>query len=143
MKLFMSLVAGLLFGLGLAMSGMVDPARVLAFLDVAGAWDPSLGFVMGGALSVFMPGYFWLVKPRHQSLLGEPLPARPTATIDHRLLGGAGLFGIGWGLVGICPGPALSLLLTGAPMVLLFVVAMTAGLLLANRWQHKWAGSPQ
>ena len=133
MRLLTSLLAGLLFGLGMAISGMVDPARVIAFLDLAGAWDPSLPFVMGGALLVFMPGYFLLVKPRRQSLLGEPIVAVPAPRLDRRLIGGAVLFGIGWGLVGICPGPALSLISSGQPMILLFIAAMVAGILLFDR----------
>ncbi|MFL9627911.1 DUF6691 family protein [Aeromonas jandaei] len=133
MKLLTSLFAGLLFGLGMAISGMVDPARVTGFLDLAGAWDPSLAFVMGGALLVFMPGYFLLVKPRRQSVLGEPIAAVPAPKLDRNLVGGAALFGIGWGLVGICPGPALSLISSGQPMILLFIAAMVAGILLVDR----------
>uniref|UniRef100_UPI003BA284B3 DUF6691 family protein n=1 Tax=Aeromonas jandaei TaxID=650 RepID=UPI003BA284B3 len=132
MKLLTSLFAGLLFGLGMAISGMVDPARVTGFLDLAGTWDPSLTFVMGGALLVFMPGYFLLVKPRRQSLLGEPIAAVPAPKLDRNLVGGAALFGIGWGLVGICPGPALSLISSGQPMILLFIAAMVAGILLVD-----------
>ncbi|WP_323887398.1 YeeE/YedE family protein [Aeromonas veronii] len=133
MKLLTSLFAGLLFGLGMAISGMVDPARVTGFLDLAGAWDPSLAFVMGGALLVFMPGYFLLVKPRRQSVLGEPIAAVPAPKLDRNLVGGAALFGIGWGLVGICPGPALSLISSGQPMILLFIAAMVAGILLFDK----------
>lgn len=132
MTLLTSLLAGLLFGLGLAISGMIDPARVTGFLDLAGAWDPSLGFVMGGALLVSMPGYFLLVKPRRLSLLGEPMAVVPAPKLDRRLIGGSALFGIGWGLVGICPGPALSLISSGQPMILLFVAAMVAGILLVD-----------
>lgn len=133
MKLLTSLFAGVLFGLGMAISGMMDPARVTGFLDLAGAWDPSLAFVMGGALLVFMPGYFLLVKPRRQSVLGEPIVAVPAPRLERRLIGGAALFGIGWGLVGICPGPALSLISSGQPMILLFIAAMVAGILLFDR----------
>lgn len=133
MKLLTSLFAGVLFGLGMAISGMVDPARVTGFLDLAGAWDPSLAFVMGGALLVFMPGYFLLVKPRRQSVLGEPIAAVTAPRLDRRLIGGAALFGIGWGLVGICPGPALSLISSGQPMIMLFIAAMVAGILLFDR----------
>ena len=133
MALMTSLLAGLLFGLGLAISGMIDPARVTGFLDVAGAWDPSLAFVMGGALAVFMPGYFLLVKPRRLSLLGEPMARVPAPVLDRHLIGGAALFGIGWGLVGICPGPALSLISSGQPMIMLFIAAMVAGILLFDR----------
>ncbi|MDX7745589.1 MULTISPECIES: YeeE/YedE family protein [Aeromonas] len=133
MKLLTSLFAGVLFGLGMAISGMMDPARVTGFLDLAGAWDPSLAFVMGGALLVFMPGYFLLVKPRRQSVLGEPIVAVPAPRLERRLIGGAALFGIGWGLVGICPGPALSLISSGQPMIMLFIAAMVAGILLFDR----------
>ena len=133
MKLLTSLFAGLLFGLGMAISGMMDPARGTGFLDLAGAWDPSRAFVMGGALLVFMPGYFLLVKPRRQSVLGEPIAAVPAPKLDRNLVGGAALFGIGWGLVGICPGPALSLISSGQPMILLFIAAMVAGILLVDR----------
>ncbi|MFG0833691.1 YeeE/YedE family protein [Aeromonas bivalvium] len=138
MRLLTSLLAGLLFGLGMAISGMIDPARVTGFLDLAGAWDPSLAFVMGGALVVFMPGYFLLVKPRSRSLLGEPIVAVPPSVLDRPLLGGAALFGIGWGLVGICPGPALSLISSGQPMILLFIAAMVAGILLVDRVWVRW-----
>ncbi|EHK5437101.1 YeeE/YedE family protein [Aeromonas hydrophila] len=133
MKLLTSLFAGVLFGLGMAISGMVEPARVTGFLDLAGTWDPSLAFVMGGALLVFMPGYFLLVKPRPLSLLGEPMARVPAPVLDRRLIGGAALFGIGWGLVGICPGPALSLISSGQPMIMLFIAAMVAGILLFDR----------
>lgn len=133
MALLTSLLAGLLFGLGMTLSGMMDPARVTGFLDLAGAWDPSLAFVMGGALAVFMPGYFLLVKPRRLSLLGEPMVRVPAPVLDRRLIGGAALFGIGWGLVGICPGPALSLISSGQPMIMLFIAAMVAGILLVDR----------
>ncbi|KUE81808.1 transporter [Aeromonas schubertii] len=130
---FVTLLSGTLFGLGLAISGMVDPARVTGFLDLAGAWDPGLGFVMGGALAVFLPGYLLWVRPRRQSLLGQSLPPVPAARIDARLLGGAALFGVGWGMVGICPGPGISLLASGHPLIVLFVAAMGAGLLLVDR----------
>ncbi len=103
MKLLTSLFAGLLFGLGLAISGMIDPARVIGFLNLAGHWDPSLVFVMGGALLAFMPGYFLLVKPLKRSLLGEPMASVPAPRLDRRLIGGSALFGIGWGLAGISP----------------------------------------
>lgn len=142
MTLLISLLSGLLFGLGLALSGMVDPARVLGFLDVAGAWDPSLAFVMGGALLVFMPGYFLLVRPRSQSLLGEACPVAPSSRLDGRLLGGAALFGIGWGMAGICPGPALSLLTGGQPLIWLFVAAMVTGMLLVDRLWPWWRRRP-
>jgi uncharacterized membrane protein YedE/YeeE len=140
MKLLTSLFAGLLFGLGMAISGMVDPARVTGFLDLAGAWDPSLAFVMGGALLVFMPGYFLLVKPRRRSLLGEPIVTVPAPRLDRRLIGGSLLFGIGWGIAGICPGPAVAILLTGHWQVLLFVAAMLLGMLLFEALERRERG---
>ena len=131
--LWISLLSGTLFGIGLTFSGMVLPQKVQGFLDVAGNWDPSLALVMAGALLIFMPGYFLLVKPRRQSLLGEPIAAVPPPLLDRSLVGGATLFGIGWGLVGICPGPALSLISSGQPMIMLFIAAMVAGILLVDR----------
>jgi uncharacterized membrane protein YedE/YeeE len=133
MTLLIALFSGALFGLGLAVSGMVEPARVIGFLDVAGQWDPSLMFVMGGALGVFMPGYFLLVKPRQRSLAGGEFQLSTQSTIDRRLVGGAALFGFGWGTAGMCPGPALSLLVTGQPLILLFVLCMACGLLLVDK----------
>ncbi len=128
-----ALASGLLFGLGLALSGMMDPEKVLGFLDLAGAWDPSLAFVLAGAVGVSALGY--AVKARMERPLLAPrfeVPAnrRP----DARLLSGAALFGIGWGLAGFCPGPALAGLAPGLalglPEVALFVAAMLAGMLL-------------
>lgn len=127
----MALVAGLVFGIGLTVSQMVNPAKVLAFLDVAGNWDPSLAFVMGGALLVTFVGYR-LAWRRPKPLLGERF-ALPTARqIDLPLIAGAVLFGVGWGLVGLCPGPAIAALTLGGWPVLLFVGAMVAGMALAE-----------
>lgn len=123
-----SLVFGCLFGLGLTISGMVLPDKVLGFLDVVGAWDPSLALVMGGALLVFMPGYLVLVKPRVCSLAGEPFHLSKKRQLDLQLVLGSALFGIGWGLLGICPGPAITALVTGQWQIGLFVVAMLAGI---------------
>ena len=128
---WISLVFGTMFGLGLTISGMVLPAKVLGFLDVTGAWDPSLALVMGGALLVFIPGYLLLVKPRARSLVGEPFHLSKKRQLDPRLLVGSTLFGIGWGLLGICPGPAITALVTGQWQIGLFVVAMLAGIKLA------------
>lgn len=126
-----ALVAGALFGLGLAVSGMTDPDKVLNFLDLAGHWDPSLALVMAGALLVSVPGYAW-VRRRAASACGDPLQL-PTATrIDARLVGGSALFGIGWGIAGLCPGPALANLAHGAPEAFAFVAAMLAGSQLAR-----------
>lgn len=132
---WISLLCGGLFGLGLALSGMLDPAKVQGFLDISGRWDPSLALVMGTALAVFMPGYFWLVRPRRQSLNGETFHLSTKRQLEPSLLLGAGLFGIGWGLVGVCPGPAVSMLVTGQWSVLWFVLALLTGIKLVCMWQ--------
>lgn len=129
MKLLMALLAGLLFGLGLILSGMTDPAKVLGFLDLSGNWDPSLAFVMGGALLVGSLVFPFATK-RPKSILGEALRL-PTATrIDRRLVLGGLTFGVGWGLAGYCPGPALASLAQGGTKPLLFFIAMLAGMAL-------------
>lgn len=131
MKLLVAALAGLLFGLGLVLSGMTDPLKVQGFLDLAGRWDPTLAFVMGGGLLVTVPG-FWLIRRRTQPLL-EPrfhLPKR--RDIDAPLLVGAACFGIGWGIAGFCPGPALATLVRFDAAALIFVVAMLAGMALAD-----------
>jgi uncharacterized membrane protein YedE/YeeE len=119
--------AGLIFGLGLILAGMANPAKVLAFLDVAGAWDPSLALVMGGAISVAVIPLNWARKKR-QSLLGAPMQLPLKNELDARLIGGSLLFGIGWGIAGICPGPAVTLLLTWQWQALVFFLAMLAGM---------------
>lgn len=134
MAALFALIAGLVFGLGLLLSGMGDPAKVQNFLDVFGTWDPSLALVMGGAIAVGLVAFTW-AKKRKTSLLGEPMQL-PTATvIDAKLLTGAALFGVGWGLAGFCPGPAVMNLVSGHAEVLLFVAAMLVGMWL----QHWWA----
>lgn len=118
---------GLLFGWGLLISGMTDPGKVLGFLDLAGAWDPSLAFVMGGAVLVGLVA-FTLARQRTTSLLGGAMRLPQATEIDRRLLIGALLFGAGWGLAGFCPGPAVVAMAAGEPKALLFVVAMLAGM---------------
>lgn len=120
-------VAGLIFGVGLLLAGMANPAKVLAFLDLAGAWDPSLALVMGGAIAVALPG-FTLAKRMPRSWLDEPMQLPTKREVDRRLVGGSLLFGVGWGIAGICPGPALTILFTGHWQALLFVLAMLAGM---------------
>ncbi|WP_116472675.1 DUF6691 family protein [Zobellella maritima] len=128
-----SLLSGGLFGLGLVLSGMINPAKVLGFLDLFGDWDPSLGLVMAGALAVYATG-FWLWRKQHsQCVLGTDLPRVPAPMIDARLLLGALIFGIGWGLVGICPGPAIGLTGSLQWQAGLFVLAMAAGFWLVGR----------
>lgn len=130
MHFVVSLLLGLLFGIGLLVSGMSNPAKVLGFLDLAGHWDPSLAFVMGGAVTVGLIGFF-LIRKRKQSVLGNPLQLPTSTHIESRLIIGGGLFGIGWGLAGICPGPALVLPLAGhLAKGGIFVAAMLAGMLL-------------
>lgn len=127
MKPLAGLFAGLIFGLGLAVSGMMNPARVLGFLDVAGAWDPSLAFVLAGAVAVSTLGV--LLARRCSAPLCAQHFAWPTATgLDVKLLTGAALFGIGWGLAGFCPGPAIASLTLGLGKSVLFVIAMLAGM---------------
>ncbi len=124
---FFALISGLLFGIGLTVSRMIDPSKVLGFLDVAGAWDPSLAFVMGGALLVTIPA-FWFVKKRVKTLLGLDISLPNRNDIDTPLILGAVLFGVGWGLGGFCPGPALSALSFGLLKPLVFVGAMIVGM---------------
>ena len=126
-----ALLSGLLFGLGLAVSGMTDPDKVLDFLDITGQWDPTLALVMAAALAVSMPGFAW-ARRRQRSFTGEPLPALPPQSLTARLLLGSALFGIGWGIAGYCPGPALANLARGSGEALLFVTAMLAGSQLAR-----------
>ena len=122
-----SFLSGLVFGLGLILSGMADPAKVLGFLDLAGAWDPSLALVMGGALAVGLVA-FAMAKRRTVSLLGEPMRLPTARRIDTRLVGGSLLFGVGLGVAGFCPGPALVALGMGKAKAVLFVAAMLAGM---------------
>ena len=124
--------AGLLFGLGLAVSGMTDPDKVLAFLDVSGRWDPSLALVMLGALGVALPGFAWIRRRGSASACGDPLQLPAATRIDARLLGGSALFGIGWGIAGYCPGPALANLAHGTLEPFAFVAALVAGSQLAR-----------
>lgn len=124
-----SLLLGLLFGIGLTISGMTQPAKVIGFLDLAGNWNPALAFVMGGAILVYMPIYFLVLKNRSASVLGDEMEIPANKTIDKRLLGGAALFGIGWGMGGFCPGPAVTSMATGFSAVFSFMLALIAGML--------------
>jgi len=129
MRTIASLLAGLVFGTGLAVSGMMDPSRVLGFLDVAGSWDPSLAFVLGGAVAVSAGGTVLARRMAHP-VLGGTFDLPTGRRLDARLLGGSALFGIGWGLAGFCPGPALAALSLGLPKAFVFVGAMLLGMLL-------------
>jgi uncharacterized membrane protein YedE/YeeE len=129
MHILIALLAGLVFGIGLIVSGMTDPSKVIGFLDLAGRWDPSLGFVMGGAILVGVVA-FRFASQRDKSLLGDVMRLPVGTRIDRRLvLGGLG-FGIGWGLAGYCPGPALASLASGGSKPLIFVAAMLAGMVI-------------
>jgi uncharacterized membrane protein YedE/YeeE len=124
-----SLLSGLVFGLGLIVSGMANPAKVLGFLDLAGHWDPSLAFVMAGAIAVGTVA-FMVANRRAASLLGAPMRLPSSRLIDRRLVGGSLLFGVGWGIAGFCPGPALVSLGMGEVKAVVFVAAMLAGMAL-------------
>jgi uncharacterized membrane protein YedE/YeeE len=126
-RVLVSLVAGLIFGLGLTISRMIDPAKVLGFLDVAGKWDPSLAFVMAGAVFVAALGY-WLAGSRARPIIEADFHGSTRSSLDRPLVIGAALFGIGWGLVGYCPGPALASLGLGRGETLIFLAAMVAGM---------------
>ena len=136
-----SLLAGLVFGLGLIVSGMANPAKVLGFLDLAGAWDPSLALVMAGAIAV---GFFafLVAQNRSRSLLGAEMKLPGATHIDRRLVTGSVLFGMGWGLAGFCPGPGLVALGMGQPKAVAFVAAMLAGMVvfeLAEKTRQRYA----
>ena len=144
-RVLAGLAAGLLFGLGLLISGMSDPAKVLSFLDLgaipSGGWDPSLALVMAGAAGTALVGYR-LVMRRPVPALGGAFDLPKATDIDARLLGGAALFGVGWGLAGLCPGPLWTVVLTGAPGVLAFGAAMVLGLLMGRWARERGAGLP-
>jgi len=131
MKTLSALIAGLLFGFGLALSGMANPAKVQNFLDIAGTWDPSLAFVMGGAILVTAPGY-WLLRKRTQPLFASNFQWPTKTEFDFPLIAGATSFGVGWGLGGFCPGPALAAVPMMAQGTIVFVITMIIGMWLAN-----------
>jgi uncharacterized membrane protein YedE/YeeE len=133
-----SFACGLVFSVGLCLSGMTRPSKVLGFLDVTGAWDPSLLVVMATGLALLVPAWRWLAR-REAPLLGGPLPGPPAHALDARLVGGAALFGVGWGLGGYCPGPALVGLASGMRAPLVFCAAMAAGMY-ACQFADAWMG---
>ncbi len=126
--------SGLLFGIGMVISGMTDPAKVIGFLDITGQWDISLAFVMGGALAVFIPGYLLLIKPRSVSVYGGKIETPAKQSVDKKLISGAAIFGVGWGMLGICPGPAVTSLSSGNIQVFIFIAAMMVGSVAAKRF---------
>lgn len=132
MRILLGLLSGLVFGIGLVFSGMANPAKVLNFLDLTGRWDPSLAFVMAGAVAVSFVG-FRLAWRRTAPVLADRFELPTASTIDPHLVVGAAIFGIGWGIGGFCPGPAITSLSLAAPGTLVFVPAMAAGLWLGFR----------
>ncbi len=136
MQRFIEFVLGLTFGLGLLISGMTDPGKVQGFLDLAGAWDPSLAFVMGGGVMVGLIG-FGVAKKKVVSLSGAPLQWPELTRIDRPLVLGSVMFGLGWGLAGFCPGPALVAMASGNDKALVFVMAMMAGMALFERFKKR------
>lgn len=129
-RLFFAFLAGGLFGAGLYISGMTDTAKVQGWLDIFGAWDPTLAFVMGGAIAPMAVA--WRIAARRRSaLLGTALPPKPSPEVDRKLVIGSVLFGIGWGLAGLCPGPSIASLGLGAPGIYVFVAAMLTGMVVA------------
>jgi uncharacterized protein len=140
MQVVAALLSGWVFGLGLLVSGMANPQKVLGFLDLAGPWDPSLALVMAGAIAVGLPAFSWarrLQTRRLPTYLGLPVQLPEPGPIDRRLLWGGALFGVGWGLAGLCPGPALVALGTGQAKALVFVLAMLAGMGVFEVWQKR------
>lgn len=127
MPIVTALLAGLVFGFGLLLSGLANPAKVLGFLDLAGSWDPSLALVMAGAIAVGLVA-FSIAKGKTQSLLGLDMKLPTARHIDRRLVGGGLLFGVGWGIAGFCPGPALTVLGMGEAKAAVFVLAMLLGM---------------
>jgi uncharacterized membrane protein YedE/YeeE len=134
-----SFLVGLIFGIGLILAGMTNPAKVIGFLDITGTWDPSLAFVMGGAILVAIVA-FRFAKKRTANFLGGAMRMPTSDMIDKRLVIGSLLFGAGWGMAGFCPGPALTSIGTGNPKAVIFVIAMIAGMAifeLADRFWHQ------
>ncbi len=131
MRTLSALAIGVLFGLGIAVSGMINPAKVLNFFDLAGTWDPSLAFVMGGALAVAIPGYR-LVLGRSRPLFADGFQLPGTSRIDAKLVLGSAAFGIGWGIAGFCPGAAIPALGTGKLEVFVFIASVAVGIVAAK-----------
>ena len=138
MRILVALLGGLLFGLGLALSNMMDPAKVLSFLDLAGQWDPSLMLVMGGAVATTLPGFYLILK-RPYPLFEKKFYLPGSNMIDRNLIVGAALFGLGWALAGLCPGPAVAGLASANGDIIAFVIAMLAGYRLMAMLQSRSA----
>ncbi|CZF81116.1 hypothetical protein GCE9029_02406 [Grimontia celer] len=134
-----ALLSGFLFGLGMMISSMVNPAKVIGFLDVFGQWDPSLAFVMGGALMVFLPGYFLFIRKQPKPTFATSFSVSQNQEIDKKLVSGSLIFGVGWGMAGICPGPAITALGSGSGVIVLFFASMLIGMYLVNIFTEKKA----
>lgn len=128
-----SLISGIIFGFGLVISGMTNPEKVLGFLSITHNWDASLIFVMGGAILVFAP-FFFLLKNKEVSALGKKVELPKKQDLDKKLVIGSALFGVGWGLVGLCPGPAIAAIATFDPIVIVFLVSMYAGVIVKKKY---------
>lgn len=133
----MTLTSGVLFGLGMMISGMVDPVNVIGFLDIAGDWNPSLMFVMGGALLVFMPIYFLVIRHLDKPVCDSEFKVTKNNSVDPKLLTGAALFGIGWGIAGVCPGPAVTSLSSGNITIIAFTLSMLVGFFIVGKIESR------
>jgi len=141
MGLFVALAAGLLFSVGLLLSGMTNPETVLGFLDVAGHWNPTLGFVMVGAIVVAAPAFAWM-RHKGRTLGGQPVTLPDRRLITPQLVIGSAIFGIGWGLAGLCPGPAIVLVGRGLPYAIVFTGSMAIGMIIESRFTIGAEASP-
>ena len=133
-RIIIGMISGALFGTGMIISNMVAPAKVIGFLDVTGNWDPSLAFVMGGALAVFTPIYHLLIKKRSHAVDGERFSWTSNTKVDLTLISGAVIFGAGWGLAGFCPGPAVTSIGSGSNIILAFILSMIVGMVHAKQY---------
>ena len=130
-KNLLSLICGIIFGIGLVISGMTNPAKVIGFLNITGSWDPSLVFVMFGAIAITSPSIY-LLNNRNKPLFSSSFQVPARKTIDQKLVIGSSLFGIGWGMVGLCPGPAISSIAFFQPLSILFILSMISGIYLSK-----------
>lgn len=133
-RIVIGFISGALFGAGMIISGMVDPSKVIGFLNISGNWDPSLMFVMGGAITVFAPIYHLVIKKRSTAINGEKFAYSNSTKIDGKLIWGAIIFGAGWGLAGFCPGPAITSIGGGTNIIFAFILSMLVGIVLANQY---------
>ena len=136
-KIIIAFISGGVFGSGMIISEMVNPNKVISFLNITGNWDPSLAFVMIGAIATFAPFYHFIIKKRKQALNGETFSWAKNKKIDPTLISGAIIFGMGWGLAGLCPGPAVTNIASGQPSIVLFIFSMLVGMVLAKAYLKK------